>query len=251
MAMHGAAASPEWQHALARLTRRIRLSRPVRLLESSLVEVPTVIGWLRPVVLLPVSALTGLTRQQLETILAHELAHVRRHDFIVNLFQTAVETLFFYHPAVWWISSKIRMEREHCCDDLAVELCGNPVLYARALADLEQTRFPTPALALTGGSLLSRVRRLIAGSPRRCSAQWLAGVSVITVLASLAIAAPLTLLAMADSEEPEASMKMSSLNSVSAPQPAEETITVRVSNSAADDEVISEETNSEECDETD
>jgi beta-lactamase regulating signal transducer with metallopeptidase domain len=253
LALHGAPASPEWQHALARLTRRIRLTRPVRLMESAAVEVPTVIGWLRPVVLLPLTALTGLSRQQLETILAHELAHVRRHDFIVNLFQTAVETLFFYHPAVWWISSKIRVEREHCCDDLAVELCGNPVLYARALADLEQTRFPghAPALALTGGNLLSRVRRLIAGSPRRCSAQWLAGVSVITVLASLAIAAPLTLLAMVDSEDPEASMKMSSLNSVSTPQPAEETITVRVSNSAADDEVISEETNSEECDETD
>src|SRR5687767_5085188 len=235
LALYGAPASPEWQHALARLTRRIRLTRPVRLLESAAVEVPTVIGWLRPVVLLPLTALTGLSRQQLETILAHELAHVRRHDFIVNLFQTAVETLFFYHPAVWWISSKIRMEREHCCDDLAVELCGNPVLYARALADLEQTRFPAPALALTGGSLLSRVRRLIAGSPRRCSAQWLAGVSVITVLASLAIAAPLTLLAMADSEEPG----MASLNSVSAARPAEETITVRVSPSAAEEETSS------------
>lgn len=234
MAMLGATASPEWQHALARLTRRIRLSRPIRLLESSLVEVPTVIGWLRPVVLLPVSALTGLTRQQLETILAHELAHVRRHDFVVNLFQTFVETLLFYHPAVWWISTQIRVEREHCCDDLAVELCGNPLLYARALAELEQTRFPvsTPALALSGGSLLHRITRLISGSPRRCSAQWLAGVSVVTVLISLAIAAPLSLLAMREAPDVFAGASEKAT-------PVRETLTV-ASAATEDDEEASE-----------
>ena len=98
---------------------------------------PTVIGWLKPVVLLPASALAGLTPRQLEAILAHELAHIRRHDYLVNLLQTLVETLLFYHPAVWWLSRRIRVERENCCDDLAVSLCGDPVAYAAALADLE------------------------------------------------------------------------------------------------------------------
>ena len=95
-----------------------------------MVEVPTVIGWLRPVVLMPASALSGMGPQQLEAILAHELAHIRRHDYLVNLLQTVVETLLFYHPAVWWLSGRIRVERENCCDDLAVSLCGDPYAYA-------------------------------------------------------------------------------------------------------------------------
>ena len=83
---------------------------------------------------MPVSALAGLTPRQVEAILAHELAHIRRHDYVVNLLQTVVETLLFYHPAVWWLSHRIRVERENCCDDLAVSLCGDPVAYAAALA---------------------------------------------------------------------------------------------------------------------
>ena len=90
--------------------------------------------------LLPMSALAGLSPLQVEAILAHELAHIRRHDYLVNLLQTLLETLLFYHPAVWWLSRQIRIEREHCCDDLAVSLCGDPVVYARALADLEELR---------------------------------------------------------------------------------------------------------------
>lgn len=232
LATRSTPASPEWQQALARLRRRIRLSVPVRLWESAAVEVPTVIGWIRPIILLPVTALTGLSRQQLETIIAHELAHIRRHDFLINLLQTAVETLLFYHPAVWWISSQIRIEREHCCDDLAVEICGNPLLYARALADLEQTRFPSslPAVALSGGSLLRRVRRLIAESPRKCSARWLAGVSIMTVVVGLALAAPLSLLAIHDQDEtPRSSGAAQDRSALAAP--AQTTITV-----SADDE---------------
>ena len=118
-----------WQERLKHLSKPLRLRKQVRLLESTLVQVPTTVGWLRPVVLLPASALTGLTPQQLELILAHELAHIRRHDYLVNLFQVAVETLLFYHPAVWWVSRQIRIEREHACDDLAVAVCGDPVAY--------------------------------------------------------------------------------------------------------------------------
>ncbi|MDB6018358.1 MAG: TonB domain/peptidase domain protein [Pedosphaera sp.] len=155
-----------WQQRLHLLAERLRVSRPVRLLQSALVEVPTVIGWLRPVILLPASCLVGLSPTQLESILAHELAHIRRHDYLVNLLQSAVETLLFYHPAVWWVSRRIRHERENCCDDLAVRVCGDRAVYARALATLEELRATPPQLALAanGAPLLDRIRRL-AGRP--------------------------------------------------------------------------------------
>lgn len=170
----------QWQEKLSALRGRLRVSRPVRLCESVLVEVPTVIGWLRPVILIPASALTGMSAEQLEALLAHELAHIKRYDYLINLIQTAVETLLFYHPAVWWLSAQIRQEREHCCDDLAVATCGDVLTYARALAELEQLRSVAPQLAVAanGGALINRIRRLV-GSPARASHRfesWLAGV---------------------------------------------------------------------------
>src|SRR5436190_1453902 len=108
-----------WQTALTRVASRLRVTYPVQLVESALVEVPTVIGWLRPIVLLPAGALTGLVPLQIEALLAHELAHIRRHDYLVNLLQSGIETLLFYHPAVWWVSGIMRQAREHCCDDVA------------------------------------------------------------------------------------------------------------------------------------
>ncbi|HEX8921671.1 MAG TPA: M56 family metallopeptidase, partial [Pyrinomonadaceae bacterium] len=179
----------DWQETIVRLSMRLRLSRTVRLCESALVEVPTVIGWLRPVILVPMSIWTGLGAQQVEALLAHELAHIRRHDYLVNLLQTAIETLLFYHPMVWWVSRRIRVEREHCCDDLAVAACGDVLGYARALTMLEQLRGRGSehfAMAATGGSLLKRIRRLVetpAASPRASS--WLAG--LVAVLAVLGI----------------------------------------------------------------
>src|SRR5213075_1678041 len=137
----------------------MRLRRAVKLVESAAVEVPAVISWLRPVVLLPASTLTGLAPKQIEMVLAHELAHIRRHDFLVNILQAVVETLMFYHPAVWWMSRRLRIERENCCDDLAVAVCGDALQYARALTRLEELRGgPRIALAANGGSLLTRVR---------------------------------------------------------------------------------------------
>ena len=170
----------QWQEKLSSLCLRLRVSRPVRLCESVLVEVPTVIGWLRPVILVPASALTGLSAEQLEALLAHELAHIKRYDYLINLLQTAVETLLFYHPAVWWLSAQIRQEREHCCDDLAVATCGDVLTYARALAELEQLRSVAPQLAVAanGGALINRIQRLV-GSPVHASHRfesWLAGV---------------------------------------------------------------------------
>ena len=110
-------APPEWQRKIDRLVIRVRVSRPVRLLVSAMVPTPTVVGWLRPVVLMPIGALAGLPPEHVEALLAHELAHIRRHDYLVNILQSVAESLLFYHPAVWWISGRIRDEREVCCDD--------------------------------------------------------------------------------------------------------------------------------------
>ena len=167
----GAVAAPasEWLTVATRVAERLGLPRRVHVIDSDAVDTPTVIGWLRPVVLLPVAVLANLTPGQVQAILAHELAHVRRHDFVVNLLQTIAETLLFYHPAVWWLSSRIRAEREHCCDDIAVDVCGDAVGYAEALttsaslARIRSAGAPKTALAVaaTGGSLLQRVRRLL------------------------------------------------------------------------------------------
>ena len=153
----------QWQSASERLAVRLRLDVPFRVVESGLVEAPGVVGWIRPVILLPVAILANLTPVQIEAILAHELAHIRRRDYAVNLLQTVAETLLFYHPAVWWVSARVREEREHCCDDAAVEVVGEPAAYAQALAELASWRSGETALAVgaTGGSLLARIRRLL------------------------------------------------------------------------------------------
>jgi uncharacterized protein (TIGR03435 family) len=164
-----AAPASEWLAVARRIAERLGLPRPIHVIDSDAVDTPTVIGWLKPVVLLPVAVLASLSPGQVQAILAHELAHVRRHDFMVNLLQTIAETLLFYHPAVWWLSARIRIEREHCCDDIAVEVCGDPFGYAEALTTIASlARVPsgaTPsrslAVAATGGSLLHRVRRLL------------------------------------------------------------------------------------------
>jgi beta-lactamase regulating signal transducer with metallopeptidase domain len=190
-------AAPEWQRAARRLAHALNLRRAVQLLESAAVEVPTVIGWLRPVVLLPAATLTGLSTEQMEMILAHELAHVRRNDFFVNLMQAVVETLLFYHPAVWWISNRIRVEREHCCDDVAVSVTGNALVYARALTRLEELRVADAQafIAANGGSLIGRIRRLAGArveSPNAPS-RFVAGAALLVVLVALIIAPSLPL----------------------------------------------------------
>lgn len=155
----------------ASLLERLRLRRSVRLGLSVWVQGPAVVGWLRPVVLLPVEALAGLTPGQIDALLVHELAHIHRADFLVNLLQAVTEALFFYHPAIHAIHRLIRAEREHACDDLAVRLTGDPVGYARALATLANTGAPGLALAAAGtegaGNLLVRIRRLLGLNPAR------------------------------------------------------------------------------------
>jgi len=174
----------EWQHTLNRIKSRIGVSRPVRLVVSALVQVPTVIGWLRPLVLMPVGALAGLPAEHVEMLLAHELAHIRRQDYLVNVLQGIAEALLFYHPAVWWISGHLRAEREVCCDDVAVSIGGDAFTYACALADLESRRpaFMNVALAADGGSLPERIGRLLNQPVRRARPRSGAAVAAAVLL---------------------------------------------------------------------
>lgn len=180
---------PVWEQRARRLALALRVSRPVRMAASAIARLPMVVGWLRPVILVPASAFTGMDAQQLEALLAHELAHIRRHDYLVNLIQTAAETLLFYHPAVWWVGRRIRIERENCCDDLAVAACGDVLTYARALTRLEELRAREPqyALAAGGGLLITRIRRLIAAAqPAEHTAKtWI--VAALTILTAGAV----------------------------------------------------------------
>src|SRR5437899_2181947 len=144
------------------LQRRMGLDRVIRYCECHRLDVPAVLGWFRPVVLLPVRALTGLTEAQIEAVIAHELAHIRRLDCFGNLFQIGTATLLFYHPAVWWVSQRIRAERENCCDDEAIAVCGDAVNYARALTLMEEWRAtPSLMMAANRSPLSQRIARLL------------------------------------------------------------------------------------------
>lgn len=166
------------------LCARMALRRTVRIFESSMTTVPATVGWLRPIVMLPATAITGLSQEQLVAVLAHELAHVRRHDYAINLIQGAIETLLFYHPAVWLLSARIRTERENCCDDRAVAVTGKPAEYARALAQLAEF-CPAPRLvtAASGGELAARVRRLLGLAPTSGRSPRMAGLVALLTLA--------------------------------------------------------------------
>ncbi len=177
--------SPVIEAAAREIAMRLDLQRGVAILESAAVTVPTLIGWVRPVVLLPAAALSGLSPLQLQAILAHELAHVRRHDYLVNLLQSAVEILLFYHPAVWWISAEIRAERENCCDDLAIAVCGDRLVYVSALAELTSIERRAFALAATDGSLVTRVRRIL-GRPVAARRELPPSWGILTLVALLA-----------------------------------------------------------------
>ena len=142
---------------------RLRVTQAVKLLHSARVQVPMVIGWLRPAVLIPVGSLMGLSATQLEALLAHELAHIKRHDYLVSVLHSVMETLMFYHPAAWWISMQLRREREYCCDEVAVAVSGNGLEYARALSFLEEFRAMKVDMALgaDGGELTMRIKRVL------------------------------------------------------------------------------------------
>jgi beta-lactamase regulating signal transducer with metallopeptidase domain len=179
---HGPVAS-----TVAALAARIGVGRPVSVRISLMTDTPATLGVLRPVILLPPAVALGVTPQQLEALLAHELAHIRRHDYLVNVLQMLTETLFFYHPVVWWASKRIRIERELCCDDIAVGACGDAVGYAQALTRVARLQFTQPGMMMgaTGGAFLQRIQRLlgVASASKPVSPLWLAAASVVLIVA--------------------------------------------------------------------
>ncbi|MEM9722944.1 MAG: M56 family metallopeptidase [Bacteroidota bacterium] len=159
-------AMESWQQKVREISKRIGINKSVMLMESARVEVPMVIGHLKPMILFPLGMISGLSPIQVEAIIAHELAHIKRYDFLVNLFLSLVEILFFYHPVYWWISVRIADEREHACDDLAVAVTGNPRAYAEALMEMESLlQPPNLGLAIQGrkNHLLNRIKRVCLG----------------------------------------------------------------------------------------
>lgn len=224
-----------------RISDALGLRRKVMLRISSAIASPVTIGALRAVVLLPVSAVTLLGPDELEVVLAHELAHVRRADFAWNLVQTLIETLFFFHPGVWWVSGRIRHERELCCDDLALRVCPNPVVYASALFHLEEQRSRTMSLAMaldghqSPQTLRMRIARILGESmPLNANrslrpfsaAAGLAAVVVLLIPAPHVIArmrptsAPFPVVAVTEAPGIEALPALTSPIGVAAPRPA-------------------------------
>jgi TonB family protein len=186
-------AAPESLLTLAKgMAERLGVSQVFKVYGSRMVTAPTVVGWLKPVILFPVASLMSLAPEQLEAMLAHELAHIRRRDYLVNALQVAVETLLFYHPAVWWVSRQIRHEREHCCDDVAVAVTGSPLKYAKTLYLLEERRATVPELMLSGngGELMMRIRRLLTGKQSVTgsygAAGWVLTVAFLVLTAAVA-----------------------------------------------------------------
>ncbi len=156
-----------WLDMVERLGKKAGVKQGMELVESALVRSPLVVGYLKPMILFPIGAINKLNTQEVEAILAHEIAHVLRNDYIFNIIQSVIEALFYFHPAVWWISANIRAERENCCDDVAIALCGNSMTYAKALVSLqEMAYYPSPqmAMAFAGqrkNQLLFRVQRIL------------------------------------------------------------------------------------------
>ncbi len=169
----GTLAVPEtWEKQVQQLSIQLGVRKSVKIMASMKVQVPLVVGHLKPMILLPFGMLANLSPAQLEAILLHELAHVRRHDFLINLMLSILEILLFYHPVFWLLSNRILEERELCCDDIAVANCGNPRLYARTLLLMEEQRQQlTLAMSYQGKKqhLMDRIKRICLQSPNQAT----------------------------------------------------------------------------------
>lgn len=194
--------SPSLAALTTALGERLGLRHKVTVLESLSVQVPSVMGWLRPALLLPMGLASRLPPDQLESILLHELAHILRRDYLANGLQFVAETLLFYHPGVWWVSRRMRLEREHCADELAATACGNRLLYATALTTLEEQRacLPAWAVAANGSDLRRRIERVLGVDRRRPShaVAWLSGLIAFSLLIVAAGSSPWEELSAAD-----------------------------------------------------
>ena len=158
----------EWLPQLQRLRQRMGITTHVAVCESPAVDAPLVTGWIRPMILMPIGITTGMPAAWVEAILAHELAHVRRHDVLLGVVQRGVEMLLFFHPVVWWLSAEVRRAREEACDDVVVDALQSPLDYARALTELASLSTPPSALAMGArtGDLMSRIQHIVRRSPR-------------------------------------------------------------------------------------
>lgn len=195
-----ASAPAPWQTRFAAMAARLGASARVRLRLAQAAATPFALGLWRPVVILPAALLTDLPAAYVEALLAHELAHVRRHDYILNLLQSVIEGLLFHHPVVWWLSRRIRTAREHLADDLAATAIGEPRRLALALDALDDFKavrptYPHLAPAASGGTLFARIHRLVAPSSPRPRPAWLP-------LALLALALPATALTLKAATNP-------------------------------------------------
>ena len=191
-----------WKMRLADLSRALGLKRSVVMKVVGGIEGPVAAGLWRPAIFIPLSVLTGMAPELVEALLAHELAHIKRHDYLVNLVQSAIEVILFYHPAVWWISNRIRIEREQICDDLAARALGEPRRLALALQELDllQLRIPHLAQAAHGGNLMSRIRRLIHPEPRTLA--WKAMISILGITAACVASAAISSSRLQDVPKP-------------------------------------------------
>ena len=180
-----------WMELFYEIKGDIGIKQTVRFLQSTIADTPMVIGWISPVILVPVSIFTSMPHDQIRAILAHELSHIKRYDHIINFMQALAEVILFFHPAIWWISRQIRYEREHCCDDVTVQTIKQPKILAEALLQLELLRtsqtHKQATLAANGGSLMNRIKRLLLNQNKNQNA-WKATLSI----ASLALVAAIS-----------------------------------------------------------
>jgi len=157
--------SAVWLKKFNLIEEKLMIEKAIQYIESGIVKTPIVLGYFKPAVIIPVGMLTGIPENQIEAIIAHELAHIRRNDYIINVIQTIIETVFFFHPAVWYISSKIRNERENCCDDIAIKVCDGNLTYAKALVSIQEFSLGKhyAAVAFSGQKkhLLNRIKRIV------------------------------------------------------------------------------------------
>lgn len=181
-----------WDKHLDKLAARLQIPRKVKLLISRHVQVPVMLGFLKPLILLPVAMVNNLTEAQLEAVLLHELAHIKRNDYLLNIFQSIVETILFFNPFVWLISKIIRMEREHCCDDLVIASTVQPLQYAHALVALEEYRLTANRLTMAAADskqhLFHRIKRIMEMKTKHLnySQKFLAVLIIATGLISIA-----------------------------------------------------------------
>jgi beta-lactamase regulating signal transducer with metallopeptidase domain len=163
---HNFSVDEYWLDMVGKLSEKVNIKKNIALVESALVRSPVVVGFLKPMILFPIGAINRLNADEVEAILAHEIAHVMRHDYVFNILQSVIEALFYFNPAVWWISANIRAERENCCDDVAIALCGNSMTYAKSLVVVQEMQYysATFAMGFAGqrkNQLLLRVQRVL------------------------------------------------------------------------------------------